>query len=92
VGIDPIDLYLNVERRFGIRIDYDDVSSIWRSQGNDCTAGQLHDVVCKKCAECGVKVPRSSWNRLKLALVDTLGVKPSEVTKEAWLRRELGFD
>jgi hypothetical protein len=55
VGIDALDLYLSVERRFGVRIVNEDLLSIWRSQANDCTAGQLHDVVCKKCLECGVK-------------------------------------
>jgi hypothetical protein len=55
MGIDALDLYLSVERRFGVRIDNEDLLSIWRSQGNDCTAGQLRDVVYKKCLKRGVK-------------------------------------
>lgn len=92
MGVDFLDLSMELEKRFGVRIEPDDVLTLWTSHENDCTAGQLHDLVCGKCRELGLIVPRSSWNRVKIALVNSLGVYPSEIKKDTWLKRELGFN
>ncbi len=91
MGIDFLDVVLELETLFGVRLEAYDILPTWNSQMNDCTVRDLHDIVCQKCLASGVKVPRSSWNRVKIALVKSLGVSPSEVTKDAWLRRDLGF-
>ncbi len=33
MGIDPLDLILRVESSFGVRIDFEDLSSIWHRKG-----------------------------------------------------------
>ena len=90
MGVDFLDMVIELERLFTVRIEPDDLHSIWMiSDRKDCTAGELHDLVCRKCISCGVPVPRSSWNRVKIALVKSAGVKPSEITRDKWLRRDL---
>jgi hypothetical protein len=91
VGVDFFDVALELEELFGVGIEPDDLLPVWRLNGNDCTAGDLHELVCKKCLAAGVSVPRGSWNRVRIALVKGLGVSPSEVKQDAWLRRDLQF-
>jgi hypothetical protein len=92
MGIDFLDLSFELEKQFGVPLEPADLIDIWRTQGNDCTAGQLHEIMCDKCCRICLPVPRSSWNRVRIALVKTLGVSVREVTPGAWLRRDLDFD
>jgi len=92
MGIDFLDVSFEVEKQFGGRITPDDVLPVWNSHNGDCTVEEFHDMIFHKCISCGVTVPRSSWNRVKIILVKTLGVAVEEVKKEAWLRRDLDFD
>jgi hypothetical protein len=69
VGVDFLDVVLELEKLFDVRIEPDDMLPTWTSQKNDCTVGDLHEIVCRKCLASGVTVPRSSWNRVKIALV-----------------------
>jgi hypothetical protein len=92
MGVDFLDLSFQVEKQFGVRLEPDDLRDEWMANGGDCTAGHLHDVICEKCRASGLPIRRGSWNRLRIALVRTLGVSVSEVTRDAWLRRDLDFD
>jgi hypothetical protein len=92
MGIDFLDVAFRIEKQFGVRIEPADILPAWtKDDRNDVTAGEFHEIICEKCREQGIKVPRSSWNQLKLALVDALGVTPSEIKKDAWLRKDLDF-
>ena len=91
MGIDFLDVVLELETLFDVRLEPGDILPARTSRKNDCTVGDLHEIVCRKCLACGVTVPQSSWNRVKIALVKSLGVSPSEVTRDAWLRRDLQF-
>jgi hypothetical protein len=81
-----------LEQQFGVRLDIHELRNEWNANGNDCTAGRLHEMVCDKCRDSGIPVPRSSWNRVRVALVRTLGVAVAEVKKDAWLRKDLECD
>lgn len=92
MGLDFLDLSFELEKQFGVRLEPADLVDEWMAHGGDCTAGHLHKVVCDKCLANDLPVPRGSWNRIRIALVKTLGVAVSEVTRDAWLRRDLDFD
>ena len=91
MGVDFLDFSFEIEKQFGVRLEPADLIDQWNANGGDCTAGQLHEIVCEKCRDSGVAVPRSSWNRIRVALVRALGVRVKEVKPDAWLRRDLGF-
>lgn len=92
MGIDFLDFAFAIERQFGVRLDVADLLDDWRANGNDCTVGRLHEIVCDKCRKSGLPVPRSSWNRIRIALANSLGCKVSQITPGAYWRRELGFN
>jgi hypothetical protein len=39
-----------------------------------------------------LSVPISSWTRIRLICAKSVGCRIKEVTRDAWLRRDLGFD
>ena len=91
MGIDFLEVAIELEEQFGVRIEPDDLAKVWATGKNDCTAGQLHELVCRKCQSCGIPVPRSSWNRVKFALSSALGISPARITTGARLRGDLEF-
>jgi hypothetical protein len=91
MGVDFLDLSLEIQKLFGIRLEPADILPIWKAHGNDCTVGDMHDIIVANCQTAGVTVPRSSWNRVRVALVRALGVRVKEVRRDAWLRRDLQF-
>jgi hypothetical protein len=91
MGVDFLDLSFEIEKQFGIRLVPDDLLPIWTARGNDCTVADLHVTVVEKCRSANLKLPRSSWNRIRIAVVKSLGVAVKEVTPEARMRKDLGF-
>lgn len=89
--MDLLDFTFRVERAFGIKVPRDAYDRLPRRTPFDVTAGEVHDWVVRLCAEQGVKVPPSSWNRVKIALVDVTGSPPSLVRRDTWVVRELDF-
>jgi len=92
MGLDFIDTSFEVEKLFGIRLEHEDLLPVWTARGNDCTVSDFHDVVVNKCRSMNVPVPRSSWNRIRIALTKSLGVRIHRITRNAWLRKDLEFD
>jgi hypothetical protein len=92
VGIDFLDVSFELEKQFGVRLEPEDLLPVWTARGNDCTVADLHDVVVQKCRLMNLRVPRSSWNRIRIALVKSLGVPVREMKRDAWLRKDLEFD
>jgi hypothetical protein len=92
MGIDFEDVSFRINEHFGVRLEVEDVADVCRENDFDCTAGQLHDIICEKCRRRGIPVPISSWTRIRLVLASTLSRRVKEVKRDAWLRRELGFD
>lgn len=93
MGVDFLDIAFEIEKLFGVRITPADLfeSPEWDHDKKDCTAGALHRVICQKCEAAGLTVPRSSWNRMRLALMRAVAVAAEEVQEEAWLIRDLGM-
>ncbi len=91
MGLDFYEVVLEVEKEFGVQIAFDDLETVWNANNGDCTVAEFHDVVCRKCLESGVPVPRSSWNKIRLVFVRALRVKVNEVRRDVWLRRDLEF-
>lgn len=93
MGIDLLDVSFRVERVFGVSPRGEHYNQLClQHDPPDFTAGELHDLICKLCRAEGKPVPYSSWSRLRLVLVDTLGVNPSQVLKDARIIRDLGAD
>lgn len=91
MGLDFLDVVFEIEKQFGVRICAADLteSEEWDASKNDCTAGALHRIICRKCEEEGVPVPRSSWNRMRIALMKSAGVAADEIKEGAWLVHDL---
>ena len=96
MGVDFLDLTFQIEKRFSIKTNRDDVRLIepcWLSRKPpDITAGELHDWVLKLCHARNVNVPHSSWNRVRLALATTVGKPPQIIHRDTLIRRDLGFE
>lgn len=92
MGMDFVDFFYRLEKLFGIRLEPEDLFDEWRQNGNDCTAGRLHEIMCEKCRQKALPVPTSSWTRIRLAIARTLACPVKDVKREVWLRRDLGFD
>jgi hypothetical protein len=45
MGVDFLDLSLEIQKLFGSRLEPADILPIWKAHGNDCTVGDLHDIV-----------------------------------------------
>ena len=91
MGMDFLDFTFRVERSFGIKIARTDYDRLPRRKPFDMTAGEMHDWVVQICKDRGVKVPPSSWNRVRIVLMDVTGASPSEIRRSSWVVRELGF-
>jgi hypothetical protein len=100
VGIDLLDFAFRIEKQFGIKVERDDYRILeqWASERRghlkppyDIAAGELHDWVVKLCEARGVKVPYSSWNRVKLELAKVVRKPPQIIHRETLVIRDLGF-
>ncbi len=91
MGLDFLDVAFEIEKQFGVRISASDLveSDEWDALENDCTAGALHRIICRKCELEGIPAPRSSWNRMRIALMKSAGVGADEVKDGAWLVHDL---
>lgn len=91
MGLDFLDVSFEIEKQFGVRIVPADLieSSEWDAAKKDCTAGGLHRIICQKCEAEGIPVPRSSWNRMRIALMKSAGIDADEVKEGAWLIHDL---
>src|SRR5262245_21997430 len=98
MGVDFLDFQFRIERRFGLKIE----SADWKALGEFClkdtkgkwcdiTAGDLHHWVITLCQKRGMKVPHSSWNRVKLEIAKVCGISPREIRRDTRVKEELGF-
>jgi hypothetical protein len=92
MGLDFVEVSLEIESLFGVRLEPEHLLEVWQSHGNDCTVGEFHAAVCQLCEDSGRPVPRSSRNRVRVALARATGISPAKITMDAWLRRDLGFN
>ncbi len=93
--MDLLDFNFRIEGRFGIKINRNDFRMLEPSYTSreppDMTAGEMHDWVAKLCEAQGVKVPHSSWSRVRIALAEVVGKPPQSIHRETLVKRELGF-
>ena len=86
-----MDFTFRIERSFGIKVRRGDYERLAKRVPFEATAGEVHEWVVGLCVERGVEVPPSSWNRVKMVLVDVTGASPKLIRRETWIVRELGF-
>lgn len=84
MGLDSVELVLEVEEVFKIKIPDEEANRI-RS------VGELYDSILVKTAGRGIQ-PEQVWNDLKNIFVKSFGVAPEEIKKEAWIVRDLGLN
>jgi hypothetical protein len=99
MGVDLLDFTFRIEKRFGIKVNRDDYHILdqWVLERrpdikpHDLTAGELHDWVVKLCEARDVKVPHSSWNRVKFELAKVVAKSPRNIRRETFVVRDLEF-
>jgi len=91
MGFDLLDFTFRIEKAFQIKVPRQAYDRLPKRMPFEATAGEMHDWVAQMCAEQGVKLPPSSWNRVKKVLVDVTGTSPKLVRRDTWIVRDLGF-
>ena len=91
MGLDLLDFTFRIEKAFRIKVPREAYDRLPKRNPFEATAGEMHDWVAQLCAEQGVQLPPSSWNRVKKVLVDVTGKSPKLIRRETWIVKELGF-
>lgn len=91
MGMDLLEFTFRVEKAFGIIVPRAAYDRLPKRNPFEATAGELHDWVAELCAGQGVRLPPSSWNRLKMVLVDVTGKSPKLIRRDTCVVRDLGF-
>jgi hypothetical protein len=99
MGIDFLDFTFRIEKQFGIKVERGDsrILEQWATERrshmtpHDLSAGELHDWVVQLCQARGVKVPPSSWTRVKLELAKVVRQPPQHIRRDTLVIRDLGF-
>jgi acyl carrier protein len=84
MGLDSVELVLEVEKAFKITIPDKEATQI-RS------VGELYDSILAKTADRNAD-PERIWEELKIIFVERFGIAPEEIKKEAWIVRDLGLN
>ena len=91
MGFDLLDFTFRIEKAFQIKVPRQAYDRLPKRMPFEATAGEMHDWVAQMCAEQAVKLPPSSWNRVKKVLLDVTGTSPKLVRRDTWIVRDLGF-
>jgi acyl carrier protein len=82
MGLDLVELLFTVEDEFAIKISDDEAAAM-------VSVGNMYDHIIEKLQQRGAEFDKSDvWNRLKVLIVDQLGVKPEEITRTAEFVRD----
>lgn len=86
MGLDTVELAIAVEEHFNIEINNEDAAKLR-------TCGALSDYIVQRLRVRGdVSSEEEVWMQTKQIIVEQLGVKPEEVTREAEFIEDLGAD
>ncbi|WP_050023708.1 hypothetical protein [Verrucomicrobium sp. BvORR034] len=86
MGLDSVELVLEVEKEFDIVISDEDASKI-------ITVGNFRDLIVRSLQEKGLNpTDEQVLQRLREIVVEQTGVSPHQVTIEADFVRDLGLD
>ena len=76
--MDLLDFGFRIEKSFGIKIDQKDVNVLANGRTKEqITAGDLHSWIVGMCSDQKVRVPHSSWSRVRLELARVVGKSPN---------------
>jgi len=91
MGVDLLDFSFRIEKSFGIKIAPDDYKRLPQRQPFDATAGEMHEWVKSICRDRNVRVPWSSWTRVRIELAKTVCKPPQSIHPNTLIRRDLDF-
>jgi hypothetical protein len=91
MGLDFLDFSFRIERSFGFKFHRDDYKKLPSRKPFDATAWEMHEWVTSVCRDRGVRVPWSSWTRVKLELAKTVGKPPQAVHRHTLVVKDLDF-
>ena len=92
MGFDILDTIFRAEKTFRVKIPRDGLARLMLVRDPpDITAGELHDYLCELCRASGQPAPWSSWGRVKIVLVHSLGASPLAIHRNSLLKRDLGM-
>ena len=84
MGLEVVELVMAVEESFAIQVDDEEAAKL-------VNCGLLCDyIVAKLRARGDARTEAEVWSELKVIVVEQLGVKPDEVTREAKFYEDLG--
>ena len=84
MGLDTVELVMAVEEEFGIEIPTAAAERL-------LSVGGMQDYIVETLQSRGTSMGEQEiWQRLRQIVVDQLGVRPEEVTREAEFVRDLG--
>jgi hypothetical protein len=91
MGLNLLDFTFRIEKAFKIKVPRKAYERLPKRIPFEVTAGEMHDWVAQLCAEQGARLPPSSWNRVKMVLVDVTGKSPKLIRHDTWIVKDLGF-
>ena len=92
MGMDLLDFSFRIEKSFGITIDQSDVNVLANGRTKEqITAGNLHSWIVGICRSQEVRVPLSSWSRVRLELARVVRKSPHLIHRNTLIVRDLGF-
>lgn len=84
MGLDTVELLMAVEEEFSLEVNNEEAAQL-------ATCGSLADYVVKQLRARGdTRTEDEVWTQVKKIIVEQLGVKPDEVTREAKFYEDLG--
>ena len=91
MGVDFLDFSFRIDKSFGVKFIRDDYKRLPSRHPFDATAWEMHEWVTSVCRERGVRVPWSSWTRVRIELAKTVGEPPQVVHRDTLVVRDLDF-
>lgn len=89
MGLELLDIQFRIEKTFGFKKIGESYNAFFEARGQQVTVRDLHDFICEQLTSEG-KSTYGSWQRLKIILVNALGVKPDEIRRDVRLIIDLG--
>jgi hypothetical protein len=86
MGLDTVELVMAIEEEFGIEIPNADAPTL-------AVLGDMHDYVVRALRQRGDTPDQAQvWERLRMVVVEQLGVRPDEVRRTAHIVYDLRAD
>lgn len=91
MGLDAVEIALEIEDRFDVTFEPGDWEALGTDRFGDFSAGALHFLVGVKLREAGKPIPPSLWHGIQLVLARALNKRPLQIRPDSRLIADLGM-